>query len=118
VNIYDITQDSVSFTFSQSYDYTDSYVVTGDSTGTVYGNAATVSFTDSAGSQAGGSLTFDSGTLYVNIQTTALADGAVVSPGVASVMSRTRVTPSPVPEENTQTAETYEETEETYTEDW
>ena len=58
INIYNISQDSVSFSFSQT-DAGQTQSVSADVTAEVAGTAAAFSFTDTAGNAASGNLTFD-----------------------------------------------------------
>lgn len=88
LNIYDISNKSVSFSVSQASRGDGAHVSEADVTAEVAGNAATFSFTDSFGSSASGSLTFDEGKLYVNMRTDARADGASVSPEVSGLFTR------------------------------
>lgn len=109
LNIYNISPESVSFTFSQSGRGDGAHVAEADVTSEVAGNAATFSFTDSFGSRARGSLTFDNGKLYVNIRTEEQAEGVPVSPQVSGLMTREKKeqpkpspTATPVPEKEPQ----------------
>ena len=104
INIYNISQDSVSFSFSQ----TDA-----GQTQSVAGTAAAFSFTDTAGNAASGNLTFDNGQLY--LRATTAEPVSSVYPNVSCIMSRTQVqlqpdpTVTPTPAEQAQnTAETGE----------
>lgn len=87
VNIYAISQKSVSFSFSQT-NTKGTRVSEADVTAEVAGNAAQFSFTDSFGSTASGRMIFDNGSLSLKISTTSQAEGASVSPNVNSVMVR------------------------------
>ena len=62
VNVYDISQESISFSFYQT-DRNQTDAVSADIKAKVAGNAANFSFTDSAGNYATGNLIFDSGEL-------------------------------------------------------
>ena len=106
LNIYNISNKSVSFSFSQANRADGAHVCEADVTAEVAGNAATFSFNDSFGSSAAGSLTFDGGNLYVNIRTEARAEGTAVSPEVSGLFTREKKeapkpepTATPVPEE-------------------
>ena len=103
INIYNISQDSVSFSFYQT-DAGQSQAVSADVTAEVAGNAAAFSFGDSAGNSASGNLTFDNGQLYVRIDTAEPVSS--VYPKVNCIMSRNQVilstpdpTATPVPQE-------------------
>lgn len=107
VNIYNISRDSVSFSFYQT-DAGQTQSVSADVTAEVAGTAAAFSFSDSVGNVAKGNLTFDNGQLYMRV-TTAEPVSAVY-PNVNSIMSRNKVelvrtepTATPVPQEETQT---------------
>lgn len=100
IDVYQLTQTSVSFFLSQSANAEGSQVSEADVTAEVAGNAAQFQFTDSFGSTAGGSMIFDSEGLYVNISTVAAAEGASVSPAVKGILIREKpvtATPSPTP---------------------
>ena len=113
INVYNISQDSVSFSFYQT-DAGQTQSVSADVTAEVAGTAAAFSFTDTAGNVASGNLTFDNGQLY--LRATTAEPAASVYPNVSCIMSRTQVqlaqpepTATPVPEEQTQnTTETGE----------
>ena len=107
INIYNISQDSVSFSFSQTQS------VSADVTAEVAGTAVAFSFTDTAGNAASGNLTFDNGQLY--LRATTAEPVSSVYPNVSCIMSRTQVqlqpdpTVTPTPAEQAQnTAETGE----------
>lgn len=109
LNIYNISNKSVSFSFNQANRGDGAHVCEADVTAEVAGNAATFSFTDSFGSAATGSLTFDGGKLYVNIRTEAMAEGAAVSPEISGLFTREKKetprpepTATPVPKEETE----------------
>ncbi|MDO4274651.1 MAG: YARHG domain-containing protein [Eubacteriales bacterium] len=87
IDIYAISEKSVSFYFSQA-NKKGTRVAEADVTAEVAGNAAKLSFTDSFGSTASGNMIFDKGQLFVKITTTAQAEGASVSPSVNCVMTR------------------------------
>ena len=110
--ILHISQDSVSFSFSQT-DAGQTQSVSADVTAEVAGTAAAFSFTDTAGNAASGNLTFDNGQLYLRAMTAEPVSS--VYPNVSCVMSRTQVqlqpdpTVTPTPAEQAQnTAETGE----------
>lgn len=112
INIYNISQDSVSFSFSQT-DAGQTQSVSTDVTAEVAGTAAAFSFTDTAGNAASGNLTFDNGQLY--LRATTAEPVSSVYPNVSCIMSRTQVqlqpdpTVTPTPAEQAQnTAETGE----------
>lgn len=96
INIYDIGQDHVSFSFSQN-DGSGTAVSYADVTAEVAGNAAQLEFTDSQGAYINGSLVFDNGQLYAKVST---QDSSY--PHVNCIMTRTQpvtqATPTPVPE--------------------
>ena len=112
INIYNISQDSVSFSFSQT-DAGQTQSVSADVTAEVAGTAAAFSFTDTAGNAASGNLTFDNGQLY--LRATTAEPVSSVYPNVSCIMGRTQVqlqpdpTVTPTPAEQAQnTAETGE----------
>ena len=113
INIYNISQDSVSFSFCQT-DEGQTQSVSADVTAEVAGTAAAFSFTDTAGNTSSGNLTFDNGQLYLRVSTAEPVSSFY--PNVSCIMSRTQVqlsvpdpTATPVPEEQAQnTAETGE----------
>ena len=112
VTINNISQDSVSFSFSQT-DAGQTQSVSADVTAEVAGTAAAFSFTDTAGNAASGNLTFDNGQLY--LRATTAEPVSSVYPNVSCIMSRTQVqlqpdpTVTPTPAEQAQnTAETGE----------
>lgn len=112
INIYNISQDSVSFSFSQT-DAGQTQSVSADVNAEVAGTAAAFSFTDTAGNAASGNLTFDNGQLY--LRATTAEPVSSVYPNVSCIMSRTQVqlqpdpTVTPTPAEQAQnTAETGE----------
>ena len=86
INIYNISQDSVSFSFSQT-DAGQTQSVSADVTAEVAGTAAAFSFTDTAGNAASGNLTFDNGQLY--LRATTAEPVSSVYPNVSCIMSRT-----------------------------
>lgn len=106
INVYNISQDSVSFSFYQT-DAGQTQSVSADVTAEVAGTAAAFSFTDTAGNTASGNLTFDNGQLYLRASTAEPVSS--VYPSVSCIMSRNQVqlaqpepTETPVPEEQTQ----------------
>ena len=99
INVYNISQNAVSFSFYQ----------------TDAGNAAAFSFGDSAGNSASGNLTFDNGQLYLRVSTAEPVSS--VYPNVSCIMSRNQVvlnppeptaTPTPSEEQTQVTAESGE----------
>ena len=97
MDVYSLDQSSVSFFLSQAADQDGTRVSESDVTAEVAGNAAQFSFTDSFGSSASGSMIFDSNGLYVNIATTAQAEGVPVSPNVNGVLTRQQPVSQPDP---------------------
>ena len=112
MNIYNISLDTVSFSFSQM-DRNQTQTVTADVTAEVAGNAAKFYFSDSAGNSSSGNLIFDNGQLYVKIVTSEPV--SAVFPSVDCIMSRNQVqlvpdptaTPTPMPQ-NQQISQTGE----------
>lgn len=104
MNIYNISLDTVSFSFSQT-DRNHTQTVTADVTAEVAGNAAKFYFSDSAGNSSSGNLIFDNGQLYVKIVTSEPV--SAVFPSVDCIMSRNQVqlvpdptaTPTPMPQD-------------------
>lgn len=94
VNIYNITEKSVSFSFSQASDAQGTHVSEADVTAEIAGNAAKFSFTDSWGNRVSGSMTFDQGRLYLKLSTTESAGGGV-TPSVNCIMTRTKAVTEP-----------------------
>lgn len=88
ISIYDISKERISFTFSQTGGSDGTHVSEADVTAEIGGNAVPFTFTDSFGSKARGSMTFDNGQLYVSILTKEAAEGAPVSPNVNCLMKR------------------------------
>ena len=114
INIYNISQDTVSFSFYQT-DSGQTQAVSADITAEVAGNAAAFSFGDSAGNSASGNLTFDNGQLYLRVTTAEPVSS--VYPNVSCIMSRNQVvlnppeptaTPTPSEEQTQVTAESGE----------
>lgn len=111
INVYNISLDNVSFSFSQT-DRNQTQTVTADVTAEVAGNAAKFSFQDSAGNTSSGNLIFDNGQLYLKITTSQPVSG--VYPNVDCVMSRQQIqlvpdptappVPTAVPEQEQQSA--------------
>ena len=101
VNVYNISLNSVSFTYYQT-DRNQTQSVSADITAEVAGNAARFSFYDSAGNTSAGNLIFDNGQLYLRIVTEAPVSS--VYPSVDCIMSREQVqlvpdpTATPTPE--------------------
>ena len=110
MNIYNISLDTVSFSFSQT-DRNQTQTVTADVTAEVAGNAAKFYFSDSAGNSSSGNLIFDNGQLYVKIVTSEPV--SAVFPSVDCIMSRNQVqlvpdptaTPMPQDQQISQTGE-------------
>ena len=92
INIYNISQDTVSFSFYQT-DSGQTQAVSADITAEVAGNAAAFSFGDSAGNSASGNLTFDNGQLYLRVTTAEPVSS--VYPNVSCIMSRNQVVINP-----------------------
>lgn len=113
INIYNISQNTVSFSFTQT-DAGQTQSVSADITAEVAGTAAAFSFSDTAGNSASGNLTFNNGQLFLRVTTAEPVSS--VYPNVSSIMSRNQVqlsqpepTATPVPAEQAQnTAETGE----------
>lgn len=114
MNIYNISLDTVSFSFSQT-DRNQTQTVTADVTAEVAGNAAKFYFSDSAGNNSSGNLIFDNGQLYVKIATSEPV--SAVYPSVNCIMSRNQIplipdptaTPIPTPQgQNQQISQTGE----------
>lgn len=109
INVYNISLDTVSFSFLQT-DRNQTQTVTADVTAEVAGNAARFTFYDSLGNTSSGNLIFDNGQLYLKIETSEPV--SAVYPKVNCIMSRNQVqlipdptaTPVPtvVPEQNQQ----------------
>lgn len=114
INVYNISLDTVSFSFSQT-DRNQTQTVTGDVTAKVAGNAAKFTLYDSVGNTSYGNIIFDGGQLYLKISTTDPV--SAVYPSVDCIMRRDQIqlipdpTATPVPSEvpdqqvNTQTGE-------------
>ena len=108
INVYNISLDTVSFSYYQT-DRNQTDAISADVTAKVAGNAAKLSFSDSAGNNASGNLIFDGGQLYLNITTAEPVYG--IYPNVKCIMSRNQVqlvpdptaTPTPVAETQTNT---------------
>lgn len=102
INVYNISLDTVSFSFSQT-DRNQTQRVTADVTAEVAGNAAGFSFSDSAGNYSSGNLIFDNGQLYLKITTSEPV--SAVYPNVNCIMTREQIqlvpdptaTPTPTP---------------------
>lgn len=95
VDVYELSQNKVSFFFSQANDG-GTRVCEADVTAGIAGNAASFSFTDSFGSQASGTMIFDPDGLYFQVTTTSSA--APVSPDVNGMLTRERKEPSQAPQ--------------------
>ncbi|HIY02953.1 MAG TPA: YARHG domain-containing protein [Candidatus Blautia faecipullorum] len=112
INVYNISSDTISFSFYQTNrNQTES--VSADITAEVAGNAATFTFSDTAGNTSSGNLTFDNGRLYLHITT-----GEPVSsvyPNVNCIMSREQVQLVPDPTATPTPAAEQENPEQTYT---
>lgn len=102
VNIYELSLDSVAFSFTKASDGAGTHVSESDVRGEVAGNAAVLTFSDSWGNQASGNLIFDSGQLYIHVTTGERAEGAAMVPDINCIMTREKTqaqaTPSPTPE--------------------
>ena len=114
INVYNISQNAVSFSFYQT-DAGQTQAVSADITAEVAGNASAFSFGDSAGISASGNLTFDNGQLYLRVSTAEPVSS--VYPNVSCIMSRNQVilnppeptaTPTPSEEQPQVTAESGE----------
>ena len=92
INVYNISQNAVSFSFYQT-DAGQTQAVSADITAEVAGNAAAFSFGDSAGNSASGNLTFDNGQLYLRVSTAEPVSS--VYPNVSCIMSRNQVILNP-----------------------
>ena len=94
INVYNISLDTVSFSFSQT-DRNQTQTVTGDVTAEVAGNAAKFTLYDSVGNTSYGSMIFDNGQLYLKILTTDPV--SAVYPRVDCIMSREQIQLIPDP---------------------
>lgn len=94
INVYNISLNTVSFSFSQT-DRNMTQTVTADVTAEVAGNAARFTLYDSAGNTSSGNVIFDNGQLYLKIVTNEPV--SAVYPSVDCIMSREKVTLVPDP---------------------
>lgn len=110
INIYNISLDTVSFSFYQT-DRNQTQSVSADVTAEVAGNAAGFTFSDSVGNTATGNLTFDNGQLYLNISTSEPV--SAVYPNVNCIMSREQMqlVPDPTATPTPAAAETQTDTQ-------
>lgn len=89
INIYEISLDSVSFTYKRVNGRDHSLTAEADVTAEVAGNATQFRFKDSEGNRAKGEFVFDkSGELYVKVKTYKRADGSKTYPKTESIMTR------------------------------
>ena len=89
INIYEISLDSVSFTYKRVNGKNRSLFVEADMTAEVAGNATQFYLKDSDGNKAKGEFVFDkSGELYVKVKTYKRADGSKTYPKTESIMTR------------------------------
>lgn len=89
INIYEISLDSVSFTYKRVNGRNHSLTAEADVTAEVAGNATQFRFKDSEGNKAKGEFVFDkSGELYVKVKTYKRADGSKTYPKTESIMTR------------------------------
>ena len=89
INIYEISLDSVSFTYKRVNGRDHSLTAEADVTAEVAGNATQFRFKDSEGNKAKGEFVFDkSGELYVKVKTYKRADGSKTYPKTESIMTR------------------------------
>ena len=104
INVYNISSETVSFSFFQT-DRNQTQSVSADVTAEVAGNAARFTMSDSAGNTSSGNMIFDNGQLYLKISTGEPV--SAVYPNVNCIMSRNQVplipdptaTPTPAPQE-------------------
>lgn len=94
VNIYELSLNSISFSYSKESDGSPIHVSEGDVKAEVAGNAAVLSFTDSFGSEVSGNLIFDNGKLYVRM-TAVLAEGTPIDPSMDCILTREKKEPLP-----------------------
>ena len=107
INVYNISSETVSFSFFQT-DRNQTQSVSADVTAEVAGNAARFTMSDSAGNTSSGNMIFDNGQLYLKISTGEPI--SAVYPNVNCIMSRNQVplipdptaTPTPAPQEQAQ----------------
>lgn len=89
INIYEISLDSVSFTYKRVNGRNHVLTAEADVTAEVAGNATQFRFKDSEGNKAKGEFVFDkSGELYVKVKTYKRADGSKTYPKTESIMTR------------------------------
>ena len=89
INIYEISLDSVSFTYKRVNGRNHALTAEADVTAEVAGNATQFRFKDSEGNRAKGEFIFDkSGELYVKVKTYKRADGSKTYPKTESIMTR------------------------------
>lgn len=89
INIYEISLDSVSFTYKRVNGKNSSLFAEADVTAEVAGNATQFYLKDSEGNKAKGEFVFDkSGKLYVKVKTYKRADGSKTYPKTESIMTR------------------------------
>lgn len=89
INIYEISLDSVSFTYKRVNGRNHALTAEADVTAEVAGNATQFRFKDSEGNKAKGEFVFDkSGELYVKVKTYKRADGSKTYPKTESIMIR------------------------------
>lgn len=89
INIYEISLDSVSFTYKRVNGKNSSLFAEADVTAEVAGNATQFYLKDSEGNKAKGEFVFDkSGKLYVKVKTYKRADGSNTYPKTESIMTR------------------------------
>ena len=89
INIYEISLDSVSFTYKRVNGRNHALTAEADVTAEVAGNATQFRFKDSEGNKAKGEFIFDkSGELYVKVKTYKRADGSKTYPKTESIMTR------------------------------
>ncbi|RHK24691.1 hypothetical protein DW074_05770 [Ruminococcus sp. AF46-10NS] len=89
INIYEISLDSVSFTYKRVNGRNHALTAEADVTAEVAGNATQFRFKDSEENKAKGEFVFDkSGELYVKVKTYKRADGSKTYPKTESIMTR------------------------------
>ena len=89
INIYEISLDSVSFTYKRVNGKNSSLFAEADVTAEVAGNATQFYLKDSDGNKAKGEFVFDkSGEFYVKVKTYKRADGSLTYPKTESIMTR------------------------------
>ena len=111
INIYEISLDSVSFTYKRVNGRNHALTAEADVTAEVAGNATQFRFKDSEENKAKGEFVFDkSGELYVKVKTYKRADGSKTYPKTESIM--TRQEPSLEVSENSEEDASYNESNE------